>query len=88
MARVPRPCGIDPLGQEWRESVVQTCECEAPQAKGNEQTRAYNALAYMAKNYKPLTREVANDLLLQIREDRAGASSTVQNLALRHGWKP
>ena len=72
----------------WRHLLVQTCEAEGPKAGGNEQTRAYNALAWMAKSYVGLTREYAMDCLLQIREDRAGASSTVQNMALRHGWKP
>ena len=75
-------------GEGWRQMLVQSCEAEGPTAENNEVTRAYNALAYLAKSYAGLTREYAMDCLLQIRQDRAGVSSTVQNLALRHGWKP
>ena len=79
---------MDLLQEEWRQMLVQSCAAEGPKAGNNEVTRAYNALAYLAKSYVGLTREYAMDCLLQIRQNRAGASSTVQNLALRHGWEP
>jgi hypothetical protein len=72
----------------WRQSLIDTCDAEGPKAASNEQTRAYNALAHMAKNHVALTKVFAIDCLLQIRQDRAGAASTVQNIASRHGWNP
>ncbi len=79
---------MEVLSQQWRETLKQACEGEAPQAATNEQKRAFHALAHLAKVYTNLTRSAGMDLLAQIQQDRPGASSTVQNIALRHGWEP
>ena len=72
----------------WRRSLIEICEAEGPRAATNEQFRAYNALAYLAKHYVALTKEFAYESLQHIREDRAGTPATLQNMALRHGWQP